>query len=174
MISFFFVCSPSSESFLTFNTNLLETNFFNIFLLISLLLYTYKVSFRTTLEIRQEEILQNFENLERDLSNSFLYFSLGEKAFSQNLFWLYSWKKVYKNEKNMLVKDKYENLQKGIKKNFEVIETVFGTFETKLFLSLQRYLLFLTAGKILRKFFAISLYQQSKFIQIAITQLGES
>ena len=46
----------SEESFIEFNTNILETNIINIFLLFGLLFYANKVSFSGTLEERQKEI----------------------------------------------------------------------------------------------------------------------
>jgi len=44
-------------------------------------------------------------------------------------------------------------------------------FEKKAFLSLQRYILFLTASRILRKFLELSEVEQSKFLEKTISKL---
>ena len=46
------------EAFLELNPNLLETNVFNILLLLGLLIYGYKTSFSVGLETRQKQIIQ--------------------------------------------------------------------------------------------------------------------
>jgi len=45
-------------------------------------------------------------------------------------------------------------------------------FEKKAFLSLQRYIIFLTASRILRKFLFLSDFEQSKLIEGIISKLG--
>ena len=55
ILSFFL---NSEEPFIEFNTNILETNLINIFLLFGLLFYANKISFSVTLKNRQTEIVQ--------------------------------------------------------------------------------------------------------------------
>ena len=68
------------ESFLEFNPNILETNLINILLLLGLLLYAYKVSFSSTLENRQKEIIQTIENAQKDVLNATNYYYFAEKS----------------------------------------------------------------------------------------------
>ena len=51
-------------------------------------------------------------------------------------------------------------------------ETLMKNFEKKAFLSLQRYIIFLTASRILRKFLFLSDFEQSKLIEGIISKLG--
>jgi hypothetical protein len=53
--NFFSFFLSNEEAFLEFNTNILETNVINIGILVSLLIYGYKVSFGPSLDIRQKE-----------------------------------------------------------------------------------------------------------------------
>ena len=108
LFSFFLT---SEESFIEFNTNILETNLINIFLLIGLLLYANKVSFSGTLQNRQKDIIQTIENAQKDVLNASNYYYLAEKGFTQSLFWLQSWKVVYDKEKVEIVNNKYKTVK---------------------------------------------------------------
>jgi len=96
LFSFFLT---NENSFIEFNFNLLETNLINILLLIGLLLYANKISFSSSLENRQKEIIQTIENAQKDVIDASTYFALAEKGFKQSLFWLQSWKLLYEKEK---------------------------------------------------------------------------
>jgi len=52
-------------------------------------------------------------------------------------------------------------------------ESLIKNFEKKAFVSLQRYIILITASKILRKFFFLSEKEQSKLIEVTISKLGE-
>lgn len=161
------------ESFLEFNTNILETNLINILLLIGLLIYAYKVSFSSTLENRQKEIIQTIENAQKDVLSASQYYSLAETGFTQSLFWLESWKSFYQKEKEEIVNKKYFLVKENLNETFLATESLIQTFEKKSFLSLQRYLILVIASKILRKFFFLSEKEQSKLIEATIVKLGE-
>jgi hypothetical protein len=45
-------------------------------------------------------------------------------------------------------------------------------FESKAFISVQRYMIFITASRILRKFLFLSEAEQSKIVEITIAKLG--
>lgn len=171
MINFFAL--THEESFLTFNPNILETNLFNILLLLSLLFYAYKVSFRGTLETRQGEILQSIENAQKDVLLAENYYSLSEKTFLQSFFWLNSWKKIYQKEKTSFVTNKYNSIHEGLNESFLASHSLIKNFESKSLSILQRYILFLTASRILRKFFFLSKEEQSKLLKLTIKKLGE-
>lgn len=171
LITFTFLLTHE-ESFIEFNTNILETNVINIGLLIGLLLYAYKVSFSTTLENRQKEIIQSIENAQKDVLNASNYYYLAEKGFTQSLFWLQSWKSFYEKEKIDFVKGKYTNVKENLSETFSTTESLLKNFEKKSFLSLQRYIVLVTASKILRKFFFLSEKEQSKLIELTIAKLG--
>jgi len=162
----------SEGSFFEFNTNILETNIINIFLLFGLLLYANKVSFSVTLEERQKEIIQTIENAQKDVVSASNYYSLAEKGFTQSLFWLQSWKALYEKEKVDIVNSKYNTVKTGLLETFSTTENLIKNFENKSFVALQRYILFITASKILRKFFFLSEKEQSKLIELTISKLG--
>jgi F0F1-type ATP synthase membrane subunit b/b' len=160
------------EDFLEFNTNLLETNVFNILLLLGLLLYGYQTSFRGSLEARQKQIIQTIENAQKDVLNATNYYFLAEKGYTQNLFWFQSWKTYYEKEKVSIVENKYQQVQVGILETFQTTEILVANLKKKAFLSLRRYILFLTASRILRKFFFLSEKEQSKMVESIIQKLG--
>jgi F-type H+-transporting ATPase subunit b len=160
------------ESFIEFNSNILETNLINIFLLIALLLYANKVSFSSSLESRQQEIIQTIENAQKDVVNASNYYSLAEKGFTQSLFWLQSWKAFYESEKINLVETKYKTVKNGLVETFATTENLIKNFESKAFLTLQKYIILVTASKILRKYLDLSEQEQSKLIEVTISKLG--
>ena len=171
LFSFFL---SNEESFIEFNTNILETNIINIFLLIGLLLYANKVSFSGTLESRQKDIIQTIENAQKDVLNASNYYYLAEKGFTQSLFWLQSWKILYENDKIEIVNNKYKTVKNALTETFSTTENLIQNFEQKTFISLQRYIILVTASKILRKFFFLSEKEQSKLIELTISKLGGS
>jgi F-type H+-transporting ATPase subunit b len=162
----------NSEPFIEFNTNILETNIINILLLFGLLFYANKVSFSGTLEDRQKEIVQTIENAQKDVLNASNYYSLAEKGFTQSLFWLQSWKTLYAKEKVDIVNSKYNSVKNGLTETFSTTENLISNFENKAFVALQRYIIFVTASKILRKFFFLNEKEQAKIIELTIAKLG--
>lgn len=169
IISFFL---NSEEPFIEFNTNILETNLINIFLLFGLLFYANKVSFSITLENRQKEIVQTIENAQQDVVNASNYYYLAEKGFTQSLFWLQAWKSLYEKDKVEIVNQKYKQVKTGLSETFSTTDSLIKNFENKSFLSLQRYIIFVTASRILRKFLFLSETEQSKLIEVTISKLG--
>lgn len=168
--SFFFA---EEQPLLTINTNIFETNIINLSILIGLLVYLYKTSFTVTLENRQQEIIQTIENAQQDVQKASDYYYLAEKGFTQSLFWFQSWKNQYEKEKTDLVTAKYTAVKTGLTEIFETTEKLMETFETRAFLSFQRYLILTAASKILRKFFFLSEKEKSKLIEITVSKLGE-
>jgi F-type H+-transporting ATPase subunit b len=164
----------NSEPFVEFNTNILETNIINIFLLFGLLFYANKVSFSKTLEERQNEIVQTIENAQKDVLNASNYYSLAEKGFTQSLFWLQSWKTLYEKEKVDIVNSKYNSVKNGLAETFSTTENLISNFENKAFVALQRYIIFVTASKILRKFFFLTEKEKAKIIEVTVAKLGGS
>lgn len=171
-LNFFSFLLNNEEAFIELNPNILETNLVNILILIGLLLYANKTSFSVTLENRQKEIIQTIENAQKDVVNASNYYYLAEKGFTQSLFWLQSWKALYEKEKIDLVNTKYATVKKGLGETFETTESLITNFENKSFLALQRYMIFVTASKILRKFLYLSDAEQSKLIEGTISKLG--
>lgn len=171
-LNFFSFLLNNEEAFIELNPNILETNLFNILILIGLLVYANKTSFSVTLESRQKEIIQTIENAQKDVVNASNYYYLAEKGFTQSLFWLQSWKALYEKDKIDLVNNKYASVKKGLSETFETTENLITNFENKSFLALQRYMIFVTASKILRKFLYLSDAEQSKLIEVTISKLG--
>jgi len=168
LFSFFLT---NENSFIEFNFNLLETNLINILLLIGLLLYANKISFSSSLENRQKEIIQTIENAQKDVIDASTYFALAEKGFKQSLFWLQSWKLLYEKEKKEIVLNKYKFVKNGVEENFLTTENLITNFEKKAFLSLQRYIILVTASKILRKFLFLSEKEQAKLLELTVAKL---
>jgi F0F1-type ATP synthase membrane subunit b/b' len=167
-----FLMNNSEEAFIQLNPNILETNVQNIVILLGILLYANKVSFSVSLENRQKEIIQTIENAQKDVLNASNYYYLAEKGFTQSLFWLQSWKVLYEKDKTEFVTSKYNLVKKGLTETFETTESLIINFENKAFASLQRYMIFVTASRILRKFLFLSEKEQSKLIEVTITKLG--
>jgi F-type H+-transporting ATPase subunit b len=159
-------------SFFEFNTNILETNVINIFLLFGLLFYANKVSFSSSLENRQKEIIQKIENAQKDLESASNYYSLTEKGFTQSLFWLQSWRNLYEGQKKDILENKYKSVSFALLDNFTATEELINNFEKKAYLSLQRYILLITGSKILRKFLSLSNKEQSKIIENILKNLS--
>ena len=170
--NFFSFFLSNEEAFLEFNSNILETNVINIAILLGLLIYGYKVSFGPNLETRQKEIIQTIENAQTDVINASNFYSLAEKGFTQSLFWLQSWKVMYQKEKLDIVNNKYLVVKNGLLETFSTTENLITNFENKTFISLQRYILLITASRILRKFLFLSESEQAKLVEITISKLG--
>jgi F0F1-type ATP synthase membrane subunit b/b' len=162
----------NEEPFIQLNPNILETNIQNIVILLGVLIYANKVSFSVSLENRQKEIISTIENAQKDALNASNYYYLAEKGFTQSLFWLQSWKMLYEKDKVDLVNNKYKLVKTGLEETFITTETLIKNFENKAFISLQRYIIFITASRILRKFLFLSEAEQSKLIEITISKLG--
>jgi len=168
----FFLNNEEAEAFLELNPNILETNVINIAILIGLLVYGYNVSFSVTLQNRQKEIVQTIENAQKDVLSASNYFYLAEKGFTQSLFWLQSWKTLYEQDKIEIVNTKFKQVKTGLLDSFTTTENLISNFENKAFLSLQRYIIFITASRILRQFLLLSENEQSKLIEVTISKLG--
>jgi F-type H+-transporting ATPase subunit b len=162
----------NEEAFFELNPNILETNVINIAILIGLLVYGNKVSFSVGLADRQKEIIQTIENAQKDVLKASNYYYLTEKGLTQSLFWLQSWKALYEKDKVDLVNSKYSLVKTGLLESFATTENLIKIFENKSFLALQRYIIFITASKILRKFLFLSEKEQSKLIETKISSLG--
>lgn len=171
-LNFFSFLLNNEEAFIELNPNILETNLVNILILIGLLLYANKTSFSVTLSDRQKDIIETIENAQKDVVNSSNYYYLAEKGFTQSIFWLQSWKSSYEKEKVELVDNKYVTVKTGLSETFATTENLITNFENKSFLALQRYMIFVTASKILRKFLYLSDAEQSKLIEVTISKLG--
>ena len=163
----------NEEAFIQLNPNILDTNIQNLVILIGILIYANNVSFSVSLENRQKEIIQTIENAQKDVLNASNYYYLAEKGFTQSLFWLQSWKVLYEKDKTDLVTSKYNLVKEGLLETFNTTEILIKNFENKAFVSLQRYMIFITVSRILRKFLFLSESEQSKLIEATITKLGE-
>ena len=136
----------NEEAFIQLNSNILESNIQNLVILIGILIYANNVSFSVSLENRQKEIIQTIENAQKDVLNASNYYYLAEKGFTQSLFWLQSWKVLYEKDKVDLVTNKYNLVKSGLLETFTTTENLITNFEKKAFLSLQRYIIFVTAS----------------------------
>jgi F0F1-type ATP synthase membrane subunit b/b' len=168
-VSFFL----NSESFIEFNTNILETNLINIFLLFGLILYLTKTSFSVTLGERQQGIIQTIENAQQDVVNASKYYDFVQKGRLQSLFCLQSWRILHQKEKVAIVNIKYNTVKKGLLETFSTTENLISNFENKAFISLQRYIILITASKMLRKYLNLSEKEQSKVLELTISKLGD-
>jgi hypothetical protein len=60
----------------------------------------------------------------------------------------------------------------GLTETFTTTENLISNFETKSFVALQRYIIFVTASKILRKFFFLNEKEQAQIIAGTVSKLG--
>jgi F0F1-type ATP synthase membrane subunit b/b' len=162
----------NEEGFIAINPNILETNIQNIVILLGVLIYANKISFSVSLENRQKEIIQTIENAQKDVVNASNYYYLAEKGFTQSLFWLQAWKGLYEKDKLEIVNQKYKQVKGALTETFSTTESLIKNFENKSFIALQRYIIFITASRILRKFLFLSETEQSKLIEVTISKLG--
>ena len=63
-------------------------------------------------------------------------------------------------------------MKTGLTNTFSTTENLIKNFENKAFVSLQRYMVLITASRILRKFLFLSEAEQSKLIDVTISKLG--
>jgi F0F1-type ATP synthase membrane subunit b/b' len=171
-LNFFSFLLNNEEAFIKLNPNILETNLVNILILIGFLLYANKTSFSVTLKERQEEIILTIENAQKDVVSASNYYYFVEKEYAQILIWLHSWKSLYEKEKIDLVNTKYATVKKGLLETFETTDSLITNFENKSFFALQRYMIFVTASKILRKFLYLSEAEKSILLGLTISKLG--
>jgi len=162
----------NEEEFLALNSDILETNVINIAILVGLLIYGYKVSLSVGLSERQEQIIQTIENAQKDVVETSKSYYEAEAGFTQSLFWLQSWTTFYEREKVLAVQSKYKQVKMGLLDTFETTSQLVENFERKAFISLQRYVLLITASRILRSFLGLSQKEQSKFIEAILIKLG--
>jgi F0F1-type ATP synthase membrane subunit b/b' len=162
----------NEEPFLEFNTNILETNAINLALLVGLLIYGNKISIQPGLQKRQEDIIQTIENAQKDVVNASNFYSVAEQGYAQSIFWFQSWKALYQKEKLEIVNIKYKLVKKGFLDTFTTTENIIKSSEKKSFLSLQKYILYVTASRVLRRFILLSENEQSKILETTISRLG--
>lgn len=153
------------------NPNIVETNLFNILILIGILIYAYQKIFQPTLEKRREEIVKRVENAQQEIVLATQSYDFAEKALTQSIFTFQLWKELYEQEKTELITQKYNQLSVLLKENFQLSDSLITALEKKASTELQQYVLFLSASLILRKFYALSEEEQSKFIEVNITLL---
>jgi F0F1-type ATP synthase membrane subunit b/b' len=163
-LNFFSFFLNNEEAFIELNPNILETNLVNILILISFLVYSYQTTFTKTLELRKKDIIETIANAQQDVVNAKNYYYLAEKGCAQSLFWLQTWKTLYEKDKVDLVNNKYKVVKNGLLETFSTTENLVNNFEKKAFISLKRYIIFVTASKILRKFFSLSQEDKSELI----------
>jgi hypothetical protein len=84
----------------------------------------------------------------------------------------YNLGKACKKDKIEIVESKYNLVKKGLTDTFSTTENLIKNFENKSFVSLQRYMVLITASRILRKFLFLSEAEQSKLIEVTISKLG--
>jgi F-type H+-transporting ATPase subunit b len=166
--------SSSEESFLEFNSNILETNVINILLLLGILFYAYQNSFRKSLEERQQSIIQVIENSQTDLLKASNAYKQAEKTFSQSFFWLQTWKQQYQEEKKQVVTTKYKQVKLSLLETFLTTESLLQTFEKKTFFSLKRYVLLLTASQVIRKFIALPKNKKQKQFSFIVAKYAQA
>lgn len=160
------------SSFIEFNTNILETNLINIFLLIALLLYVNKVSFSLSLKERQKEIGQSLEKAEKEILVALNYYAEVEQSYQESYFYLELWKKSYEEEKTKFLSSKHEEIKKTLQEVFVTSENLLTNFENKSNLSLQSYLILFTVGKLLKNFFNLSKEEKANLTTSIISKLS--
>lgn len=164
----------NDTSFLELNTNLLETNLVNILLLFIIIYYAIKTTFNLALEKRKIDIVQTLNLTQKDLLKSSSYYNACTKNIRKNRSLLEMERISCGKDKSNLVLLKYSIAQQKCSEFFLGTENLFKNFEKRAFLTMQRYIAFTVAGKIIRKFFLLSKEEQSQFIEKIVFKLGGS
>ena len=63
-------------------------------------------------------------------------------------------------------------MKSALLETFATTENLSTNYEKKAFLALQKYIIYVTASKILLKFLLLSEAEQSKLIEVTIVKLG--
>jgi hypothetical protein len=163
----------NQETFFKFNHNIFETNVINIVFLVLLLFYLYRSSFQFTIKLRQNEILQNIENSQKDLIKALDFYKLSEKQRAELIFYLNNKKKIYYSEKVNVIRSKIEFLINNFSINFSTSESLLINFQFKSLLILQNYILLIITSKILKKFYLLSENEQVKILEVNINKLKQ-
>ena len=164
----------NEEKMLALNSDIFETNVINIAILVGLLIYAYKTNFSVGLADRQKKIIQTIENAQKDVLITSEAYYVAEVAFTQSLFCLQSWKTFYKKEKIHAIQNKYKPIKMGTFDTYVIVNDLMWNSVNKAMASIQRYVLLMTAGRILRSFLALSPEEQSKFIEVILKKLRGS
>lgn len=153
------------------NTNILETNLINILLLIILLFYLYQSSFSISLKERQNQIFEDLEKINKELKISELFYQRTEEKLNFLSFYLQELKNSYQQEKNNSLNEKYQKIKENLSEIFINTEFLIENIDKKTKLNIERYLIFLASGKLLRKFFFLSKEKKAKIIKQIIFNL---
>ncbi len=138
---------------LQINTNLLETNLLNILILISFLLYGYKVSYGPTLEARKKIIVTN---IQKDHSRSLqgLYnHILTEENIAISFSYLQCCKSLRCIDKIKSIKNKYVHLKRNLRGIYLFGKKMSIYLEIKMFIFSKKHVLTVLANQILEEFF---------------------
>jgi F0F1-type ATP synthase membrane subunit b/b' len=173
----FFVGPFTSLSFaneeigLELNPNFLETNIINLAILFGLLIYGFQSSVTENLEKRRHQIIQRLENAQSDLVKASDYYEKASKGYAQSFFWLQSWKTSYEKQKIEIIGNKYKQTKNRLTELFFMTEILMLNVERKTFLALQRYILLVSASKILSQFLCLSSSEKSRLIDSILKTL---
>jgi len=170
--NFFSFFLNSEEPFLQLNTNFLETNVVNILILVSLLVYAYKVNLSVNLEDRKKDIVTTIENAQKDVINATEYYLSTQKSYAQLLIWFQIWKTSYEEERIELVESQYRAIKKESLEIFFTTDNLIKNSEKKAFFQLKQYIILIIASRVLRKFLNLSEKDKSNFVETTISKLG--
>jgi len=144
---------------LEFNSNVFETNIFNIFIVIGLLYYIYKVSYRFSLEAKQKEIFKIVENSEKNLFQSINYYLLAQKLYQQFFLLFTNNNQTIKEKKIFLINEKSQKLKEIIKDKINSSKKLLIKKKINKLVLTKQYLLYLVLSKIIKKY----LFENSSF-----------
>ncbi len=159
------------QELIEINSNLLETNLINILLLLALLFYVNKTSFSANLAQRQNEISQSLNKIEKDILISLNFYEKTEESIKFAYLYFQEWKILYEKEKINLASAKYQNIKENLEEIFKSTENLFYNFELNSKNNLEKYLILLVSGKLLRKFFFLAKDEKSKIIKEILLNL---
>jgi len=134
------------------NTNLLETNLFNILILIGLILYVAKGFFTSTVETRRSQIIKSLDNLDKNLVSANQRFLESNKQLKQIDLLIESLQKENNEQKYRSLDNKYNILVKNTNRLFDLSQLTIENTAQDTFVFLQKYLVTLVIGMLLIKF----------------------
>jgi len=144
---------------LEFNSNIFETNLFNILFVIGFLYYVYKTSYQVSLESKQKEIVKILENSEKNLSQSLNYYFLSEKLYKKAFLIFSNFQEILKTKKKSIINEKSERLIQIIQAKVLFSKKLLAKKKGNKFILAKQYLLYLILSKIIKKY----LFETSSF-----------
>ncbi len=159
--------------FIQLNTNFLETNVVNIFLLLALLFYVNTSSFKVRLAERQKEIEESLDKIEEDIVFASNFSEEINEYIKLRYVYLKEWRDFYDSEREALVSKTYQIIKKDLDEVFQNTENLLENLDTNAVANLKKQLLLLISGILLRKFLSLSKEKKAEVVKKILLSLDK-